>query len=34
MTGVTDGVDADGALIVRTSEGVERIVAGELRWET
>ncbi len=32
--GVTSGVDAGGALLVRTSSGVERIVAGEVRWET
>lgn len=34
MTGVTEGIDAEGALLVRTREGAERIVAGELRWET
>jgi BirA family biotin operon repressor/biotin-[acetyl-CoA-carboxylase] ligase len=31
-TGTTDGIDDDGALRVRTSGGVERIVGGELRW--
>jgi len=31
-TGVTEGVDAMGALLVRTGEGLERIVAGEVRW--
>jgi len=25
-------VDAMGALLVRTGEGLERIVAGEVRW--
>jgi BirA family biotin operon repressor/biotin-[acetyl-CoA-carboxylase] ligase len=33
QSGVTSGVDADGALIVRTQQRIERIVAGELRWE-
>jgi BirA family transcriptional regulator, biotin operon repressor / biotin---[acetyl-CoA-carboxylase] ligase len=32
-TGVTAGIDDRGALLVRTPGGVERIVAGELRWE-
>jgi len=31
--GVTEGVDAMGALLVRTAESRERIVAGEVRWE-
>jgi BirA family biotin operon repressor/biotin-[acetyl-CoA-carboxylase] ligase len=30
--GVTSGVDDTGALLVKTSKGVERIVAGEIRW--
>jgi BirA family biotin operon repressor/biotin-[acetyl-CoA-carboxylase] ligase len=30
--GVTDGVDDAGALLVRTTAGLERIVAGEVRW--
>lgn len=30
--GVTAGIDESGALLVKTSTGVERIVAGELRW--
>jgi BirA family biotin operon repressor/biotin-[acetyl-CoA-carboxylase] ligase len=30
--GVTAGVDETGALLVKTSEGVERIIAGELTW--
>jgi BirA family biotin operon repressor/biotin-[acetyl-CoA-carboxylase] ligase len=30
--GITDGIDDGGALIVRTAEGLERIVAGEVRW--
>lgn len=29
-TGVTDGIDAGGALLVRTPEGLERIVSGEV----
>jgi len=32
MTGVTHGIDADGALCVRTDAGVERILGGEMRW--
>jgi BirA family transcriptional regulator, biotin operon repressor / biotin---[acetyl-CoA-carboxylase] ligase len=32
-TGVTEGIDDLGALLVRTSGSVERIVAGEVRWE-
>ncbi len=31
--GTTEGIDETGALIVRTAHGVERVVAGELRWE-
>jgi BirA family transcriptional regulator, biotin operon repressor / biotin---[acetyl-CoA-carboxylase] ligase len=31
-TGVTAGVGDDGALLVRTADGVERIVAGEITW--
>jgi BirA family biotin operon repressor/biotin-[acetyl-CoA-carboxylase] ligase len=31
-TGVTDGLDDDGALRVKTAQGIERIVSGELRW--
>ena len=31
--GHTVGIDDDGALLVRTAAGVERIVAGEVRWE-
>jgi BirA family biotin operon repressor/biotin-[acetyl-CoA-carboxylase] ligase len=31
--GITEGIDERGALLVRTNAGVERIVAGELRWE-
>jgi BirA family transcriptional regulator, biotin operon repressor / biotin---[acetyl-CoA-carboxylase] ligase len=33
VSGVTAGIDDDGALVVRTSTGIERIVAGELTWE-
>ncbi len=32
LRGITAGIDQDGALLVRTSEGVERIVAGEVKW--
>jgi len=32
-TGVTAGIDADGALRVMTPEGLERIVSGEVRWK-
>ena len=30
--GVTAGVDRDGALLVKTASGTERVIAGELRW--
>jgi BirA family biotin operon repressor/biotin-[acetyl-CoA-carboxylase] ligase len=30
--GVTAGIDQTGALLVKTSSGVERIIAGELLW--
>ena len=30
--GTTAGVDHDGALLVRTSDGLARIVSGEIRW--
>jgi len=30
--GRTDGIDDDGALLVRTDAGLERIIAGELTW--
>lgn len=33
QSGVTAGVDEQGALLVRTGTGIERIIAGELRWE-
>ena len=32
-TGVSAGLDADGALRAATSRGVERIVSGEVRWK-
>jgi BirA family biotin operon repressor/biotin-[acetyl-CoA-carboxylase] ligase len=32
-TGITAGVDDMGALLVRTGDRVERIVAGEVRWD-
>jgi BirA family biotin operon repressor/biotin-[acetyl-CoA-carboxylase] ligase len=31
-TGVTAGVDAEGALLVRTPAGIDRLVAGEVIW--
>jgi BirA family biotin operon repressor/biotin-[acetyl-CoA-carboxylase] ligase len=30
--GTTAGIDDDGALLVRTAGGTERVVAGEVRW--
>jgi BirA family biotin operon repressor/biotin-[acetyl-CoA-carboxylase] ligase len=30
--GITAGIDDHGALLVKTSTGIERIIAGELRW--
>jgi BirA family biotin operon repressor/biotin-[acetyl-CoA-carboxylase] ligase len=33
QSGITAGIDDHGALLVRTGECTERIVAGELRWE-
>ena len=32
LQGTTAGIDDDGALLVRTSNGFERIIAGELHW--
>jgi BirA family transcriptional regulator, biotin operon repressor / biotin---[acetyl-CoA-carboxylase] ligase len=32
MQGTTAGIDDDGALLVRTSDRFERIIAGELHW--
>jgi BirA family biotin operon repressor/biotin-[acetyl-CoA-carboxylase] ligase len=32
QSGITDGIDDFGALLVRVADGVERIVAGEVRW--
>jgi BirA family transcriptional regulator, biotin operon repressor / biotin---[acetyl-CoA-carboxylase] ligase len=31
-SGVTAGIDGDGALLIRTDDGVERIVGGEIEW--
>lgn len=31
-SGVSAGLDADGALLVRTGDGLARIIAGEVRW--
>lgn len=33
QAGITDGIDERGALLVRVGDRVERIVAGELRWD-
>ena len=30
--GITAGVDEDGALLVQTGHGIERVIAGELEW--
>jgi hypothetical protein len=32
-SGATAGVDDDGALLVKTPGGVERIVGGEVVWQ-
>jgi hypothetical protein len=32
-SGSTAGIDDRGALLVRVSDGVERIVSGEVTWE-
>lgn len=32
LSGVTAGIDTDGALLARTPEGLARIIAGEVRW--
>ena len=32
LTGVTAGIDRDGALLARTADGLARIIAGEVRW--
>lgn len=31
-SGTTAGIDDDGALLIRTTEGVKRVISGELRW--
>ena len=33
QAGITEGIDEMGALLVRTPRSLERIVAGEVRWE-
>jgi BirA family biotin operon repressor/biotin-[acetyl-CoA-carboxylase] ligase len=33
QAGITEGIDEKGALLVRTTRSLERIVAGEVRWE-
>jgi BirA family biotin operon repressor/biotin-[acetyl-CoA-carboxylase] ligase len=33
VSGVTAGIDDDGALLVRSADRVERIVGGELKWD-
>lgn len=32
MEGVADDIDADGALLVRTADGVVRVISGEVTW--
>jgi hypothetical protein len=32
QTGVTAGIDDDGALLVQTASTLERVIAGELQW--
>lgn len=32
-SGITEGIDRMGALLVRTGESLERLVAGEVRWD-
>jgi BirA family biotin operon repressor/biotin-[acetyl-CoA-carboxylase] ligase len=32
QSGITAGIDETGALLVKTADGVERIVAGEVMW--
>ncbi|MCA1583546.1 MAG: biotin--[acetyl-CoA-carboxylase] ligase [Acidobacteria bacterium] len=32
LSGVTAGLDDGGALLVRTRQGLERVIAGEVRW--
>ena len=34
LSGVTEGIDERGALLVRTGQGIERIVGGEVIWES
>ncbi len=33
LSGTTAGIDAHGALLVRVGDRLERIVAGELKWQ-
>jgi BirA family biotin operon repressor/biotin-[acetyl-CoA-carboxylase] ligase len=33
VDGVTAGIDESGALLVETASGLERVIAGELRWQ-
>src|SRR5262249_15360392 len=33
VTGLTQGIDETGALLVKTATGVERIIAGEISWD-
>ena len=32
MEGIADDIDADGALLVRTPDGIVRVISGELTW--
>jgi biotin-(acetyl-CoA carboxylase) ligase len=32
VTGIAADIDDDGALVVRTRSGIERIISGEVSW--
>ena len=34
IAGITQGIDDTGALLVKTDAGVERIIAGDVQWES
>jgi biotin-(acetyl-CoA carboxylase) ligase len=33
VTGITEGIDREGALLVRVAGRTERIIAGEVQWD-
>jgi biotin-(acetyl-CoA carboxylase) ligase len=33
QTGITAGIDDHGALLIKTADRIERVVAGEVRWD-